>query len=133
MIVLCVRLEMFGQIGNALGEHCDLDFGRARVALAGRILRDYFFLAFGSYRHRRYLFLLLAVGLRRRPEREYPERPKLSLRHFSECNWLASGGGKKNRLALKIRIRSAAPVLLLPQPRKLRCADQNRVAATEAN
>src|SRR6185312_17204726 len=40
MVVLAVRLEMFGQIGDALGQDGDLDLWRAGVAGLGRIFLD---------------------------------------------------------------------------------------------
>ena len=40
MVVFAVRLEMFGQIGNALGQDSDLDLRRAGVAGLGRIFLD---------------------------------------------------------------------------------------------
>src|SRR5665213_1466696 len=48
MIVLGVRLEVFGEIGDALGQDRDLDFRRTGIVLAGSVFGDDFFLAFRS-------------------------------------------------------------------------------------
>src|SRR5699024_1340390 len=40
VVVVLVGLEVFGQVGDALGEQRDLDLRRAGVAFAGRVLGD---------------------------------------------------------------------------------------------
>ena len=52
MIVLRVALEVLGEVGDALGEDRDLDFGRAGVALALRMFLDERLLALRGNRHR---------------------------------------------------------------------------------
>ena len=53
MVVLAVTLEVFGEVGDALGEDRDLDFRRAGVALFGGVFIDERGLALGSDRHRK--------------------------------------------------------------------------------
>src|SRR3954447_23522841 len=50
--VLAVRLEVLGEVGDALGEDRDLDLGRTGVAGLGGILSDERLLALRSDRHR---------------------------------------------------------------------------------
>ena len=40
MVVLLVDLKVLVEVVDALGQKCDLHFGRTRVPLAPRILRD---------------------------------------------------------------------------------------------
>src|SRR5712675_976908 len=49
MVVLAMRLEVFGQVVDALRKDSDLDFGRSCVAVLGRILRNNFLFSFCSY------------------------------------------------------------------------------------
>src|SRR5665213_1343788 len=56
MIVLEVALEVLGQVGNPLGKDRDLDFRRTGVLDAVGVFLDQRLLAFGSYRHRIFLF-----------------------------------------------------------------------------
>src|SRR5690625_133547 len=51
VIVLLVILEVLGQIIDALGQDRNLHFGRAGIALLGRIFLDQLFLARGRDRH----------------------------------------------------------------------------------
>ena len=51
VVVLCVRLEVLGQVRNALRKHRHLHIGRASIALLGAILGNQFFLAFSRDRH----------------------------------------------------------------------------------
>src|SRR4029079_5706475 len=57
MVILAVRLEMFGQIGDALGQDGDLELRRGGVAGLGRIFLDESLLALSADRHR----MILAV------------------------------------------------------------------------
>src|SRR4051812_14830382 len=52
VIVLGVRLEMLGQIGDPLGKDRDLHLGRTGIGLAPGIVVDDFLLALGGHRHR---------------------------------------------------------------------------------
>ena len=52
VVVLGVRLEVLGQVGDALGEDRDLDLRRAGVGGSAGIVADDFLLAFGCNRHR---------------------------------------------------------------------------------
>lgn len=50
MVVFFVEFEMVGQLGNALGQDRDLDFGTTRITLSGREFFDDF--TFGvSFQH----------------------------------------------------------------------------------
>src|SRR5262245_3107548 len=53
MIVLAVRLEMFGEIGDAFGQDRDLDLWRSGVAGFGRVFFDKLLLALSADRHRK--------------------------------------------------------------------------------
>src|SRR3990170_6394942 len=57
MVVLAVRLEMIGEIGDPLGQDGDLDLRGAGIALLGRIFLDELLLALSADRHR----VILAV------------------------------------------------------------------------
>ena len=52
MVVLLVALEMLGEIGDALGEEGNLDFGRTGVAFLGAVFLEEFRLALSRNRHR---------------------------------------------------------------------------------
>lgn len=51
VVVVRVRLEMRSQLVDALGEHRDLNLGRARVVLGGRVLADDLLLFGSGERH----------------------------------------------------------------------------------
>src|SRR6185369_8067169 len=52
MVILGMRLEVIGEIGDALGQDCDLNFWRTGIAGFGRILLDKLLLALSANRHR---------------------------------------------------------------------------------
>jgi hypothetical protein len=51
VVVVLVPLEMFGEVGDATGEHGDLNFRRAGVTLAGGVLSHDLLLGGGIKRH----------------------------------------------------------------------------------
>src|ERR1700694_3770803 len=57
MVVLDVRLEVLGEVGDAFGKDRDLHLGRTGVALLDGIFVDERLLALGSNRHRTFLCL----------------------------------------------------------------------------
>jgi len=52
VIVVLVVLEVFGQVGNALGQDRDLDFGRPGVAFLDPVFLDEFGFSFRRDLHR---------------------------------------------------------------------------------
>src|SRR5919202_5365644 len=57
MVVLRVRLEMLGEVLDALGENGDLHLGGTGVALRLGVVFDNFLLALGGHRHRQLLYV----------------------------------------------------------------------------
>src|SRR5690606_36566906 len=55
VVVLVVALEMFGEVGNALGEDGNLHFRRTGIVRLGCVFLDQSGLALGSDRHRVFL------------------------------------------------------------------------------
>src|SRR4029079_4637721 len=81
MVVLAVRLEMFGQIGDALGQDGDLDLWRAGVAGLGRIFLDEILFALSDARYRSVLSFrgFCRAGPGCRPARSPQRRAKAAM------------------------------------------------------
>src|SRR5438105_13382228 len=54
-VVLLMRLKVLVQLGDALGQQCDLHFGRARVFLVSFVFGNDALLRFNTDRHRKRL------------------------------------------------------------------------------
>ncbi len=90
MVVLDVGLEMLGQVGDALGEHGHLDFGRSRIA-------------FASWRYSVITsFLRSVVIVICRSSSSKVENTERSQLAFCEL-------GQRNRLALCCREKTVSP------------------------
>ena len=74
MIVLRMRLEMLGQIGDTFGENRDLNLGGTRIVGFGRILLDERLLALGGDRHREILFFLRGFPSKAATSRDVVQR-----------------------------------------------------------
>ena len=51
VVIVLVQLEMFGQIGDPLGQQRDLSLRRTGVGVVQTVLAEDFLLLFGSERH----------------------------------------------------------------------------------
>lgn len=71
MMVLCVRLQMPGQLFDSRREDGDLDFGRTAVVLGARVGADNFPLAGGLERHQVYFLSLFPLFIRQGYQRAY--------------------------------------------------------------
>src|SRR3990172_8949631 len=76
MVVLAVRLEMIGEIGDPLSQDCDLDLWRAGIARLGRIFLDELLPALSADRHR----VILAVRGLSGPGRDVVQHGRLKSR-----------------------------------------------------